>query len=84
MNRLPLEAFDLAREEKFAELIALDEAVARLEESCPSVGAVVRLRFYAGLSQRETAEALDISERTVRREWTYGRAWLLRELGGAA
>ncbi len=45
------------------------------------MAAVVRLRFYAGLSVEETAEALGISPRTVKREWTYGRAILHRELG---
>jgi RNA polymerase sigma factor (sigma-70 family) len=45
------------------------------------VAAVVRLRFYAGLSVEETAEALGISARTVKREWTYARATLHRELG---
>ena len=45
------------------------------------MAAVVRLRFYAGLSVEETAEALGISARTVKREWTYARARLFRELG---
>ena len=40
----------------------------------------MRLRFYAGLSEAETALALGVSARTVRREWTYARAWLFREL----
>ena len=48
--------------------------------SCHDVAAVVRLRFYAGLSVEETAEALGISPRTVKREWTYARARLFREL----
>jgi RNA polymerase sigma-70 factor (ECF subfamily) len=81
LKRLPLEAIELAREDRAADLLAVDEAVTRLEAFSPSVAAVVRLRFYAGLSEREAAEALGMSDRTVRREWTYGRAWLLRELG---
>jgi DNA-directed RNA polymerase specialized sigma24 family protein len=62
------------------EILALDEAVSRLEEVSPDVAAVVRLRFYAGLSVEETAEALGGSPRTVKREWTYARARLFREL----
>jgi RNA polymerase sigma factor (TIGR02999 family) len=84
LKRIPLEALDLARDDRFPELVAIDDAVACLEKFAPSVGAVVRLRFYAGLNQRETAEALGISERTVRREWTYGRAWLALELRNSA
>lgn len=60
--------------------MALDEAVSRLEQVSATVAAVVRLRFYAGLSVEETAAALEISPRTVKREWTYARAWLAREL----
>jgi RNA polymerase sigma factor (TIGR02999 family) len=81
LHRLPLEALELARDERLSDLLAIDEAMDRLEAFSPSVAAVVRLRFYAGLDQQQTAAALGISERTVRREWTYGRAWLLRELG---
>jgi len=80
LRRLPLQALDLAREDRLPDLLAIDEAMDRLEAFSPAVAAVVRLRFYAGLDQRETAAALGISERTVRREWTYGRAWLSLEL----
>ena len=45
-----------------------------------AAGAVVRLRFYAGLSPEEAAEALGLSPRTVYRHWGYARAWLFREL----
>lgn len=81
LRRLPLEALELARDDRLSDLLAIDEAMDRLEAFSPSVAAVVRLRFYAGLDQQETAASLGISERTVRREWTYGRAWLMRELG---
>jgi RNA polymerase sigma factor (TIGR02999 family) len=65
-----------------AEILTVDEAICRLEQQSPDVGAVVRLRFYAGLSAKETAEALGVSESTVYREWNFARAWLYRELGG--
>ena len=58
------------------EILALDEAIRRLEEQDPRSADVVQLRFFAGLSIEETAEALGLSERTVKREWTFARAWL--------
>ena len=79
-KRVPLNVLDLATDEQLPEILALDEAVSRLEQVSPDVAAVVRLRFYAGLSVKETAEALGISPRTVKREWTYARARLFREL----
>ena len=81
LKRLPLEAVDLARDDPFTELVAIDDALSRLEAFSPEVAAVVRLRFFAGLTEKEAAESLGVSERTVRREWTYGRVWLRRELG---
>ena len=81
-KRVPLGVLDLATdEEQIPEILALDEAVSRLEKASPDVAAVVRLRFYAGLSVEETAEALGVSPRTVKREWTYARAQLFRALG---
>ena len=79
-QRVLLNVLDLAAEDQIPEILALDEALGRLEEMSPQVGAVVRLRFYAGLSVEETARALGISPRTVKREWTYARAVLYREL----
>jgi RNA polymerase sigma factor (TIGR02999 family) len=83
-KRVPLNVLDLADDEQSTEILALDEAVSRLEQESPEVAAVVRLRFYAGLSVEETAEALGVSPRTVKREWTYARARLFRELSEGA
>jgi RNA polymerase sigma factor (TIGR02999 family) len=80
-KRVPLGIIDIATDEQIPQILALDEAISRLEKVSPDVAAVVRLRFYAGLSVEETAEALGISPRTVKREWTYARATLFRELG---
>ena len=84
-ERMPLEGLtgvaDLAAADTDpAEILALEEAIGRLEEQSPDVAAVVRLRFYTGLSPDETAEALGLSVRTVHRQWAYARAWLYREL----
>ena len=58
------------------DLLALDEAISRLENSAPDAAEVVRLRFYAGLSVDETAETMNVSPRTVDRLWMYARARL--------
>ena len=71
---------DLAAVESPADILALDEAISRLENDDPDAGAVVRLRFYAGLSGDEAAAALGISPRQVDREWAFARAYLLRIL----
>jgi RNA polymerase sigma factor (TIGR02999 family) len=79
-NRIPLNVLEIASDEQLPEILALDEALSRLEKVSPDVAAVVRLRFYGGLTIEETADALGISPRTVKREWTYARARLFREL----
>lgn len=63
-------------------LLALDEALKRLARQSARLARVVECRFFAGYDERETARALDISERTVRRDWALARAWLYRELAG--
>lgn len=80
--RLPLDIVDLASREDPAEILSVDEAVRRLEERDPRMAEIVKLRFFAGLSDEETAQALGIADRTVRREWTLARAFLQRELLG--
>lgn len=64
------------------DLIALDAALEELEGRDPRGHQVVMLRFFAGLSETQVAEALGTSERTVRREWSHARAWLRRRLDG--
>jgi RNA polymerase sigma factor (TIGR02999 family) len=64
-----------------AEILALDAAIRRLEQQDPAAADIVRLRFFAGLSVEETARMLDVSERTVKREWAFARAWLFDALG---
>jgi RNA polymerase sigma factor (TIGR02999 family) len=67
---------DLAGDDNLEDVVALHEAVDRLEEEDPRAALVTRLRFYAGLTVEETAKAMGLSERTVMREWRYARAWL--------
>ena len=80
MRRLPANVLDLASAPDSEQILALDEAIGRLEQESPQAAAVVRLRFYAGLNIEETAEALNISPRSVNREWTFARAWLFQVL----
>jgi RNA polymerase sigma factor (TIGR02999 family) len=64
------------------DLLALDDALTRLEAGQPEVAAVVKLRYFAGLTAEEAAAALGISLRTANRHWAFARAWLLDALGG--
>lgn len=62
------------------QLIALDEALRRFAEADPAKARLVKLRFFAGLSIEEAAEAMGISRATASRHWTYARAWLFNAL----
>jgi RNA polymerase sigma factor (TIGR02999 family) len=64
-------------------IIALDEALRRLEQRNARYGRVVECRFFAGMSVEETASALSISPATVKRDWMVARAWLHKELSDA-
>jgi RNA polymerase sigma-70 factor, ECF subfamily len=63
-----------------ADVLALDKALRELEKIDPRKSQIVEMRFFGGLSQEETAEALHVSVATVRRDWSLARAWLAREL----
>lgn len=62
------------------QLLAIDEALKKLGAFAPRQARLVELRFFAGLSLKETAEVLEVSVGTVRRDWSIARAWLFREL----
>ena len=64
------------------DLVALDDALQRLGAIHPRKVEVVELRFFAGLTLEETAEALHVSTDTVKRDWRFAKLWLLRALGG--
>jgi RNA polymerase sigma factor (TIGR02999 family) len=81
--RLPLSIADLAVPENFELTLILDDAFLRLQEYHPEMAEVVRLRFFAGLTVQQTAEALGVSEATVKRRWTWARAWLFRAISGS-
>jgi RNA polymerase sigma factor (TIGR02999 family) len=62
------------------DVLALDDALKRLERIDPRQSRVVELRYFGGLTEEETAEVMNISPRTVKREWTVAKAWLYAEL----
>ena len=66
------------------ELIALEQALEGLTALDPRKAQVVELKFFGGLSGREIAEVMGISDATVEREWAFARAWLYTAIGGAA
>jgi RNA polymerase sigma factor (TIGR02999 family) len=79
--RVELSGIDLADEHALAEVVALDDAFRRLEKEDRQAADVMRLRLFAGLSVEETAKVMELSERTVKREWAFARAWLADALG---
>ncbi|MCB9870489.1 MAG: sigma-70 family RNA polymerase sigma factor [Planctomycetes bacterium] len=79
-DRLPLDLEQISATASYDDLIALDEAIAALAEGNPRSAEVVRLRFYAGLTEEEAAQALGMSPRTIRREWAFARAFLFQRL----
>jgi len=64
-------------------VVEVNQALQVLEQANPRQARVVECRFFAGLSVRETAEALRVSEPTVKRDWRFARAWLAQELGAS-
>lgn len=76
-----LDGQDVAIAEQFDLIVAVDQALGRLEKLSPRLRSVVEMRFFLGLSEHETAEALAVSGRTVRRDWLKAKAWLEVELG---
>jgi RNA polymerase sigma factor (TIGR02999 family) len=73
----------LVAAESGIEVLALEQALERLEALDPRLVRIVELRHFAGMSVAETADLLSISPATVKREWSAARAWLIKELSGA-
>jgi RNA polymerase sigma factor (TIGR02999 family) len=81
-HRVDLEEAAEIAEPEGEDLLALDEALERLERADPAAARLVKLRYFAGLTSAEAAEALGISLRSAERNWTYARTWLHRALSG--
>ncbi len=67
-------------QDRSADLIALDDALNGLAKKDPREAKIVELRFFGGLSERETAEVVGVTDRTVRQDWRHAKAWLMAEL----
>ena|SRR5687767_6568724 len=79
-ERVSLEDIDHSTPKQDIDLIALDEALRRLERLDPQQGRIVEMRYFSGLTVEEIAEAIGVSPATVKRDWSVARAWLRREL----
>ena len=79
-ERVPLQDRFVFSEEKSDELLALDEALGRLAHHDERQSRIVELKFFGGLSVEQIAEVLELSPRTIKREWVMARAWLHQEI----
>ncbi len=82
LTRVTLDDANVAAESRDVDLLALDDALSTLADKDPKLAHLVELRFFAGLTTKETAEVLGVSTSTVEREWVAARAWLFRAMTG--
>lgn len=80
LNRIELDDATLADERRAEELLALDEALDELERHDKAAAQIVKLRYFAGMSHQEAAEALQITRRAADRLWALAKAWLYQQL----
>jgi RNA polymerase sigma factor (TIGR02999 family) len=78
--RVDLDQLEIALDTSDEQLIALDEAVTQLAAEDPEAARLVNLRFFAGLSLKDAAASIGLSQRTAERQWAYARAWLYARL----
>ncbi len=79
-QRLSLDEVQLALDTPDDQLLAMDEALSKLAVEAPAKAELVKLRFFAGLTVAEAGKLLGMSERSVKRQWAFARAWLYQEL----
>jgi RNA polymerase sigma factor (TIGR02999 family) len=80
LKRLELDPAELTVDAPPDGLVALDEALAKLAEQYPELAQLVKLRYFAGLTMAEAAQALGVGTATVGRHWAFARAWLYRQM----
>ena len=78
--RLDIDELDVAGTTPDQKVLLIDEALERLQTEDPQKARIVVLKFFGGLTDREVAEHLGVTERTVERHWAYAKAWLLRSI----
>jgi RNA polymerase sigma factor (TIGR02999 family) len=77
-----LDVVQIAVESEGVDILMLDFALTELEQLDPRAAKTVELKFFAGLTDKEAAEALGVSPATIRREWDYARTWLTSQIRG--
>jgi len=82
IKHVPIESVELGTEDRADLLLAVDEALVRLKEIDARQAQVVECRFFGGMTEEETAEALGIGLRTAKRDWARAKVWLHREIAG--
>ncbi len=80
LNRVTFNEMNVASDDPDVDLLSMDEALTALEAHDAQLAAVVKLRYFAGLTVEETATLLQSSPSTVKRSWTYARAWLFEHM----
>jgi RNA polymerase sigma factor (TIGR02999 family) len=80
-HRVTFEDLAVEAEEPSVDVVALDDALKALEQEDARLARVVEMRFFVGFSIEETATTMGISAATVKRDWTYARAWLMERMG---
>jgi len=79
-ERVDLNGIDVAAAADDETVVLVNDALERLAAEEPAIAELIKLRFFVGLTHEEAAQVLGISERSARRDWAFGRAWLFREL----
>ena len=79
---MELDQLEIAASEISDDLLALDEALALFTVDDPKAAELVKLRYFAGLTEQEAAEVLGVSPRTADAHWAFARAWLLQKIQG--
>ena len=79
-DKLSLEDAEIAMEAPSEEMMALDEALTKLERTDKQKADLVKLRYFAGLTLEQAADILGLSRSMAKRHWTYARAWLYRQI----
>lgn len=82
LQKVDLDHVDLAMDAPDELLLLLNEALEAFQRSDPTAAELIKLRFFAGLPNRQAAEVLGVSERTAKRSWAYARAWLYDRIQG--
>ena len=77
---LNIEDFDLAASEPDERILLIEDSLQRLELQEPAFARIVTLKFFGGLTNREVAETLGVTERTVMNHWSFVKAWLIRDM----